>query len=395
MFQLNSMKIRQDFPVLKQNVVYLDNACMSLKPQQVIDKMNEYYTKYTACAGRSIHSFSRKVEDEIAVAREQVRKLINSKNEETIFTRNTTEGINLIANSLKFKAGDEIVIRDKEHNTNLIPWLKLKKKGVKVVVVPSKEDNAFDLEEYESLVNEKTKLVSIVHVSNLDGVTNPVKEIAKIAHKHNALCHIDGAQSVPGKEVDVKSLNVDFLTTSGHKCIGPTGTGVLYGRKELLNEMDQFLVGGETVLDSTYESYEPEHLPNKFEAGLQDYAGIIGLGEAFRYLRSIGMSKIEKHEIKLNEIMTSELKDKVKLIGPEDPALRSGIFSFIPDKDIHHVAKMLDVSKKIMVRSGAHCVHSWFNKHNLKGSVRASAYLYNTEEDIAKFVEEVKKIVKL
>jgi len=398
MFELNPEKIRADFPVLK-GVIYFDNACMAVKPLQVIEKLNEYYSEYPACAGRSIHSWSRRVEDEVAAAREQVRKLVNAKRaEEIVFTRNTTEGINLVANSLGLKAGDEVVISDKEHNSNLIPWLKLKKKGIKLVVVSSKADNTFDLEAFEKCLSDKTKLVSVVHTSNLDGVTNPIKEIAKLAHKRNALCLVDGAQSVPGKVVDVRSLDVDFLAFSGHKMCGPTGIGALYGKKELLDKLDQFIVGGETVLDSTYESFVPEHVPMKFEAGLQDYAGIIGFGEACRYLLGVGLSKIEKHETKLNLLLTEKLANepRIKIIGPADARLRSGIFSFVVDgMDVHHVAKMLDTSSNIMVRSGAHCVHSWFNKQGLKGSVRASLYLYNTEEEIDVFVAELKKILKL
>jgi len=396
MFELTE-KLRKDFPVLQKGI-YFDSACMSLKPRQVLDKMNEYYAQYSACAGRSIHSWSRRTEDEVAKARDEVRKLINCGEQEVVFTRNTTEGINLVANSLGLKTGDEVILSDKEHNSNLIPWLKLREIGIKIITVPSNEDNTFNLKAFEKSFTGRTRLVSVVHASNLDGVSNPIKEIIKLAHNKGALCLVDGAQSVPHKEIDVRKLDADFFAFSGHKMLGPTGTGVLYGKKALLEKLDQFIVGGETVKDSTYDSFVPEDVPMKFEAGLQDYAGIIGLGEACRYLRNIGFSKIEKHELKLNRIMTDGLSgiSKLKVIGPENPALRSGIFSFVVDgMDIHHVAKMLDVSRGIMVRSGAHCVHSWFNKHYMKGSVRASSYVYNTSEEAQVFVDEMKKIIKL
>lgn len=398
-FGNNIAKIREDFPILKKPIIYFDNACMSLKPKQVIDKLNEYYNDYTACSGRSSHKLATKVETEVDSSRNELKNLISAKSaSEIIFTRNTTEGINLVSNSIRLEKGDEIVISDKEHNSNLIPWLKLGKKGINLVVVESNDDNTFNLENFRNKLTAKTKLVSIVHTSNLDGVTNPIKEIAKITHENNALLLVDGAQSIPSTEVDVNKFDIDFLAFSGHKMLGPTGTGVLYGRAELLEKMDQFLVGGETVIDSTYNDYKIEKIPMRFEAGLQDYAGIIALREACKYLKKIGLKKITQHEIKLNKIITDSLVDneKITIIGPKDPEKRNGIFSFnIKGMDIHHVSKMLDASKNILTRSGAHCVHSWFNKHNMKGSVRASLYLYNTEEEVDKFVEEVKKIISL
>ncbi len=398
-FGYNVKKIREDFPILSKQILYFDNACMSLKPIQVIEKIREYYTEYTACAGRSSHKLASKVEEEVAKSREEIKNFISSKySSEIIFTRNTTEGINLVANSIGLKSGDEIIISDKEHNSNLLPWLKLRKDGIKVKVAESSADNAFNIENFKSSFSEKTKLVSVVHTSNLDGVTNPIKEIAKITHKNNALLLVDAAQSVPHKEVNVGDLDADFLAFSGHKMLGPTGTGVLYGKKELLEKMEQFIIGGETVIDSTYDSYRMEELPMKFEAGLQDYAGIIGLGEACRYLKRIGLKRIEEHEIKLNKLITELLagNEKISIIGPGEAEKRGGIFSFnINGMDPPYVSRMLDASKSIMTRGGAHCVHSWFNKHNIKGSVRASLYIYNTEEEAQIFAEEVKKIARM
>lgn len=392
----NVSKIRKDFPILDQKLIYFDNACMSLRPKQVVEKMNEYYFDYGACAGRSGHRLSKKTEMEVDLARGAVQKLLNAgSKEEIIFCKNATEGINLVASSVDWAEGDEIIVSDKEHNSNLIPWLKLKEKGVGVVICKSNVDNTFNLSNFRNCFSKRTKLAAVVHVSNLDGVENPVSEIVKIAHEKGAWVLVDGAQSVPHKEVDVKKLGVDFFVFSGHKALGPTGTGVLYGKKDLLNKLNQFIVGGQTVLDSTYESYDEEILPKKFEAGLQDYAGIIGLGEACRYLRKVGLKNIEKHEAKLNKIVTDALagNDKIEIIGPEDASKRGGIFTFnVKDMKAHDVAKMLDSSKEIALRSGAFCVHSWFNARKLDGAVRASFYVYNTEEEVNVFIKEVKKI---
>ncbi len=392
-------KCRKDFEILNKNIIYFDNACMSLKPNQVIKKINEYYLEYPACAGRSPHQLSKRLEIEIAKVRNEIKNFISAKSDkEIIFTRNTTEGINLVANSLDLKEGDEVIISDKEHNSNLIPWLKLRKeKGIVLKVCKSNPDNTFNLSNFQKCFSKKTKLVSLVHISNLDGVVNPVKEITKIAHKNKALVLIDAAQSIPHKKISVKDIDCDFLSFSGHKMLGPSGTGVLYGKEKLLKELPQFLVGGETVMDSTYKDYIPETLPAKFEAGLQDYAGIVGLGEAVRYIKKIGLSNIEKQELKLNKLLTDLLKDedKIELIGPKNPALRSGIFSFnIKGMDHHHVAMILNKAN-ILIRSGAHCVHSWFNQHNLGGSARVSLYFYNTESEIIKFVKELKKILEI
>ncbi len=388
---------RKDFPILKKRLIYFDNACMSLKPVQVINKMLEYYNEYTACAGRSSHKLAEKVDEEVQKSRNEVKSLINARsNHEIIFTRNTTEGINLVANSLGLKEGENVIITDKEHNSNLIPWIK--KKAIKLSVCKSKGDNTFDLSAFEDLFTDSTRLVSVVYTSNLDGVSNPIFDIARITHKHGALLLVDGAQAVPGKEIDVNSLGVDFLAFSGHKMLGPTGTGVLYGRKELLEGMDQFIVGGDTVIDSTYGDYKKEDLPMRFEAGLQDYAGLIGLGEACRYLKKIGLREIERHEIRLNKLITESLASnkKIEVIGPNEAEKRSGIFSFnIAGLGPHEISGMLQASRNILTRSGAHCVHSWFNAHSMKGSCRASLYFYNTESEAQAFVDEILKISRI
>jgi len=395
----NEKKIRQDFPILGKRingkpVVYFDNACMTLKPQQVIDAINEYYTDYSGCAGRSLHKFSARVNDEVLKARKIMQKFIGCKRpEEIIFTRNTTEGINLVASTFALEKGDIVLASDKEHNSNHLPWLKLvKEKGIVY-----KQYEFGNIDDFREKV-KGAKLVSIVHTSNVDGTTQDIKEIVKIAHEEGAKVLVDGAQSVPHKEIDVKKLDVDFLAFSGHKMVGPTGTGVLYGKFDELNKLPQFIVGGETVQNSTYDSCVVEEIPMRFEAGLQDYAGIVGLGKAAEYLRKVGLGNIAKHEVKLNKILTEGLSayPKVRFVGPKDPELRGGVVSFtVAGFDFNNLAMMMDEAANVMIRSGSHCVHSWFNAKNLEGSARASLYLYNTEEDCKIFLEEFEKISKL
>lgn len=400
---LNIDKIRADFNILDKKdgktPIYLDSACMSLKPRQVIDAINGYYVDYSACAGRSSHKMGDKVTKKIKEARILVSKFINAKSEnEIIFTRNTTEGINLLAYSLGLKNGDIILISDKEHNSNLIPWLVLRDKiGIVVKTISSNEDGSFDLDNFKELV-KGSKLVSIVHTSNLDGYTNPAKEIIEIAHKNDALVFLDVAQSIPHQKIDVLDLDVDFLAFSGHKMLGPTGTGVFYGKMKLLEELEPFMTGGETVLSSSYESYEFLPIPEKFEAGLQDYAGIIGLGEAVKYLNNLDFKEIQNHEFELNAYITEELQKipKIKIIGPKEAKDRSGIVNFYIDGvDMHKFAIMLDEMASIAIRSGQHCVNAWFNDKKIKNSARVSLYFYNTKEEVEIFINNLNKIIKI
>jgi cysteine desulfurase/selenocysteine lyase len=397
-------KIRGDFPILENGIggkpiVYFDSACMSLRPRQVMQVMNEYYEEYPACAGRSVHKLSKKVTDKVAEARRTIAKFLGArKDEEIIFTRNTTEGINLVSRSLKLNRGDAVITSDREHNSNLLPWQLLSKRsGVEHKIVYSTDNMEFDLEKFEGMMSDKVKLVSIVHTSNLDGYTLPAGEIVKIAHEHGALVMLDGAQSAPHMPLDMRRLNVDFFALSGHKMLGPAGTGVLYGKYELLEKMEPFIIGGSTVQDSTYDSYVLLKPPEKFEAGLQNYAGSMGLAEAARYLERVGREKIEKHEKELNKFISERLMqmEGVSIIGPKQVELRGGSVSFnVEGMDFHDIAIMLDESN-IMVRSGQHCVHSWFNAHKIPGCVRASLYLYNTKEEAEKFLNAMTEIAKL
>jgi len=389
---LNPEKIRKDFEILSKDIVYFDNACMSLKPRQVVGKINEYYREYTGCAGRSEHRFSKGVEEEVHKSRNKIAKFFNArKSSEIVFTRNTTEGINLVASSFGLKKNDAVLLSDKEHNSNLIPWLNLKKKiGIKI-----KFFKFGDIADFEKKLSGGTRLVSAVHTSNLDGTSQDIREISKIAHKKGAKVLVDAAQSAPHKEIDVRKLDVDFLSCSGHKMLGPTGTGILYGKFEELSKLSQFISGGETVKDSNYDSFVIEDIPARFEAGLLDYSGIIGFGEAVDYLKKIGMNSIQKQELSVNRILTEKLSGKVDILGGKNPESKPGIFSFnVKGIDAKEIAGILN-SAGIMIRAGFHCCHSWFNAHKINGSARASLYFYNTGEEAERFAEEMLKIIKL
>ena len=401
---MDVQKIRQDFPILQkgyegEKIVYLDSACMSLRPKQVIEKINEYYYEYPGCASRSVHKIAIKVTMALEEARIKFQKMINAKeHNEIIFVRNTTEGLNLVAHGLTLTSGDRVLITDREHNSNLIPWLILEKeRGIKLDVVPSNPDNTFNLETFKNMLSSDVKLVSMVHTSNLDGYTIPAAEIIKLTHDQEALVMLDGAQSAPHKPIDVQKFDADFFAFSAHKMLGPSGIGVLYGKQQYLEKLQPFIVGGSTVQNSTYTSTKFLPPPDKFEAGLQNYAGIIGAGAAADYLLKIGLSEIEQYDLKLNKIITESLSgyDEISLIGPQAPSLRGCSFSFnIRGVDCHDVAMILDEVGNIMIRSGMHCVHSWFNQHNLNGSARAAVYLYNTVEEVKFFCEKIIDIIE-
>lgn len=408
--------IRADFPAICDDWIYFDSACMSLKPRSVLAAMQEYYEKYSGCHGRSGHRFSKKTTEKFEESRRKVAKFVNADAKEIVFTRNTTEGINLLAqqflisNSLISKQGGlrpVVVTTDKEHNSNLVPWLRLKKRGViDHVIVKTNADGTLDPKGLEKALSTSkkqlvkptklAKLVSLGFTSNLDGMTIPAAEVIEVAREHNFLTHLDAAQTAPHTPIDVKNLNVDFLTFSGHKMLGPTGTGVFYGKKELLEEMEPLAPGGGTVVGTTLNDYEFLTAPEKFEGGLQNYAGMIGLGAAVDYLQEIGLEAIHQHEIQLNTFLREEIGriGRISLIGPVEP--NSGVTSFTVDgMEPHQVALLLDKTEGIMVRSGQFCVHSWFDVRGLGGAVRVSLYLYDTEGEVTRFVKALKQIVAL
>lgn len=394
-------KIRSEFPILNEpGMIYFDTACQSLRPQAVIDAVSHYYQRLAACSGRSMHHLAAQVTESCDEVRGKLARFLNaSRKEEIIFTRNTTEGINLVANAFSFNAGDVILVSDKEHNSNLIPWQKLsRQKGTSLKIIPTLPDGTFDLQSFTRMLDKNVRMVSLGMTSNLDGVTIPAAEIVRLAHRNGSLVLLDAAQAAPHRQINVRALDADFVAFSGHKMLGPSGIGVLYGKYKLLELMEPFLVGGDTVASSTYDSAEFLPPPEKFEAGLQDYAGILGLGAAVEYLHKIGFDAIQKHELELNRAMTAGILDipGLKLIGPADPALRGGILTFTIDGiDSHRIALMLDQMQGIMLRSGQHCVHSWFHSRNIKGSVRASAYLYNTLQEVQLLVDNLHKVRKV
>ncbi|MCH1527398.1 MAG: aminotransferase class V-fold PLP-dependent enzyme, partial [Candidatus Poseidoniaceae archaeon] len=298
--------------------------------------------------------------------------------------------------------GDVVLTTDREHNSNLVPWLQLEQEqGIDHRVVKSNDDNTFDLEAFESAcadAGDKLRMVSISHVGNLDGVATPVKQVAKIAKDHGAMVCIDGAQSTPHMSVDVQDLGIDFMAFSIHKMMGPSGMGGLWGRMELLENMRSIQSGGSTVDTSSYDSMTWSKPPSRFEGGLGNYAGILGTNAAIDYISNINLDDVHEHEVSLNRVMTSILKDVngLRIIGPQDPAQRGGICSILLDNiDAHDIAILLDEAADVMVRSGMHCVHSWFNEKGInRGSLRASAYLYNTEDEVKLFAETLVEAVE-
>lgn len=398
-------RCRDDFPTLQGEdaPAYLDNACVTLKPQSVIDAINDYYTLTPGCGGRSVHRYGTAVSKTVASAREKLAQFLNAPQaNEVVFTRNATHSINQIAHGLQWQKGDVVLTSDREHNSNLVPWLQLEQEqGIDHRVVESNEDNTFNLEAFEDACAEagdKLRLVAMSHVGNLDGVSIPIAEVTKIAHDHGALVAVDGAQSTPHMKVDVQSLDIDFLSFSIHKMCGPSGMGGLWGRYELLDELRTIQSGGQTVTHSTYTEANWAKPPARFEGGLGNFSGMMATGAAIDYLSAMNLDDVHDHEIRLNRIMTDGIKDLpgLEIIGPEDPAKRGGICSILMhDLPSHEVALLLDEAAGVMVRSGQHCVHSWFDaRGHAQGSLRASAYMYNTEEDARLFVDTITEIVE-
>lgn len=400
----NIEKAREDFPILRKNVngkpfIYFDSACTTLKPQQVIDAIVRYYSEYTGCAGRSIHKFATRTTEEFEKSREKVARFVNAKKpEEIIWTKNTTEGINLVANSLKLNKEDKVITTNLEHSSGFVPWrLKADRGDIILDFVLCNKEGEFNIEDFKKKIDRKTKLVSIVHASNVTATKAPLTEIIKIAHDNGSLVLVDGAQSVPHFSVDVRKLDIDFLAFSGHKMCGPTGIGCLYGKYDLLKELKPFITGGETVRDADLNYYVLEEIPARFEAGIQNYAGIIGMGAAIDYLSSLGMNNIENYERELSKALIGGLSSipNLDLIGPKDYNKRSALAAFnIRGMEPHDTAILLD-EQNIFVRSGAHCTYPLHKFLKLpKGSTRASLYFYNTREEIKVFVEKLGNIAK-
>ncbi|MCL6573508.1 MAG: cysteine desulfurase [Bacillus sp. (in: Bacteria)] len=396
---MNVRDIRKLFPILDQEVngkalVYLDSAATSQKPQQVIEAVDNYYREINSNVHRGVHTLGTRATDAYEGAREKVRKFINAKSSvEIIFTKGTTTSINTVAASYgaaNLKEGDEIVITYMEHHSNIIPWQQVARKtGAQLKYIPLQADGTISLDDARATITAKTKIVSIMQVSNVLGVINPVKEIAKIAHENGAIMVVDGAQSAPHMKVDVQDLDCDFFAFSGHKMCGPTGIGVLYGKKQLLEKMEPIEFGGEMIdFVELYESTWKE-LPWKFEAGTPIIAGAIGLGAAIDFLNEVGLDHISEHEHRLAAYALEKMSsvDGMTIYGPLDGAKRAGLVTFnLSDVHPHDVATVLD-AEGIAVRAGHHCAQPLMKWLKASSTARASFYLYNTEDDIDKLVE--------
>lgn len=400
--------IRKEFPILQQKVnghplVYLDNAATSQKPLLVLDNERKYYETLNANVHRGIHTLSQEATEAMEDARKKVQRFIGAKHDyEVIFTRGTTESINLVAYSLGntqwLKAGDEIIISHLEHHSNIVPWQMLcERTGAVLKVIPMNEEGVLDMAFLEENLNEKTRLVSFNYISNALGIINPVKEMIALIRKHSeALIFIDGAQAAPHLKINVQELDCDFFAFSGHKCYAPTGVGILYGKEAILNTLAPFHGGGEMIATCSFEKTTYAGLPFKFEAGTPNIAANIGIGYAIDFMESVGMENIQKHENQLLNYAQEQLLtlDHIKIYGEKSP--RAGVVSFnLLNEGIASDVGMILDKMGIAVRTGHHCTQPIMNFFNIAGTVRASFAVYNTMEEIDRFVEGVKKAQRL
>jgi len=391
---------REDFPMLKENYIYFDNGATTFKPNKVIDKVVEYYTKYSVNAHRGDYDLSHKVDSLYEDTREVVRKFINAKDkDEIIFTSGTTESLNMIVSSfMKYylHSGDEVLITKTEHASNVLPWFELEKEiGIVVKYIPLNKNHKVELDELKKVITDKTKVVSIAYITNVIGDIRPIYEISKYIHSKDILLVVDGAQSVPHIKTDVLRDNIDFLAFSSHKMLGPTGVGVLYAKKKYLEVMKPFKYGGgmNNIFESNKE-IEYKSVPLKFEAGTQNIAGVLGFKEAIKYLESIGMDKIHEHEQNLRKYLVDELK-KINNITVYNPESESGIVIFNIDKIFSEDTSKYLNHYKICIRAGNHCSKMVKDEINVKNTCRISLYLYNTKEEIDKLIEVLKDTKKI
>ena len=413
------LKIREDFPILQREIygrplVYLDNAATTQKPLCVLDAMREEYLNVNANVHRGVHYLSQQATDLHEAARETVRAFINAKKtEEIVFTRGTTEAINLVAQTFcesQMQEGDEVVVTDMEHHSNIVPWqLQAKKKGIVVKHLPiTDEGRLVCCDTIATYLTEKTKLLSIAHVSNVLGTINPVKELVKMAHERGIPVLVDGAQSAPHMKIDVQDLDCDFFAFSGHKMYGPTGIGVLYGKEEWLEKLPPYQGGGEMIDKVTWEKTTFERLPFKFEAGTPDYVATHGLATAINYLNSVGLDSVEAHEKELTRYCLEQMQtiEGIRIFGPLPSSVpspvtlhpsptRDAVVSFLVG-DIHHLdmGTLLD-RLGIAVRTGHHCAHPLMDRLGVTGTVRASFALYNTKEEVDALVEGIHRVSKM
>ena len=396
-------EIRNEFPILQRQIygkplVYLDNAATTQKPRCVIEAITEAYTNVNANVHRGVHFLSQRATEQYEDARERVRRFINAKSrQEVIFTRGTTESINLVASSFGdtfLDEGDEVIISTMEHHSNIVPWqLLAQRKGIKLRVIPLREDASLNKEAYTTLFSEKTRLVSITHTSNVMGMTNPVKEFIDIAHSHNVPVLIDGAQSIPHKKIDVQELDADFFVFSGHKIYGPTGIGVLYGKEELLNSMNPYQGGGEMIQTVRFEKTTFNELPYKFEAGTPDYVGAIALAQAIDFVESVGIEQIAAHEQQLTIYTLDKLREipGMRIFGKPDGSAISFLVGDIHPADLGTLLDRLGIA----IRTGHHCAQPLIDHFGIPGTVRASFAMYNTYEEADTLVAGITRVAKM
>lgn len=398
----NIQQVRDDFPILARTVydkplVYLDNAATTQKPLCVLDAMRDEYLNVNANVHRGVHYLSQQATDLHEAARETVRQFINApKTEEIIFTRGTTESINLVVSSYVdafMHEGDEVIVSVMEHHSNIVPWqLQAARKGIALRVIPMTDTGALDMQAFEQLFNERTRFVSVAHVSNVLGTVNPVKDICRIAHSHGVPVLVDGAQSTPHFKVDVQDIDCDFFAFSGHKIYGPTGVGVLYGKETWLDRLPPYQGGGEMIESVTFERTVFEKLPFKFEAGTPDYVATHGLATALKYVSSLGMDNIAAHERELTTYCMEQMHTipGMRLFG--DTPQKDAVVSFLVG-DIHHLdmGTLLD-RLGIAVRTGHHCAQPLMERLGIQGTVRASFALYNTKDEIDALVSGIRRV---
>ena len=398
--------IIKDFPILNRiinenKLIYFDNAATSQKPKVVIDALSDFYSNNNANIHRGVHTLSMEATYLYDEAKDKIAEFINAPNSNSIiFTRGTTESLNLIADSWgqsNLKESDTIVITELEHHSNIVPWQELiKKTKSKLRYIPINTDGTLNLANINNIITKNTKLISMTHVSNGIGTINNIKKIIKIAKSVGATTVIDAAQSVPHMPIDVSDLDCDFLTFSGHKMLAPTGIGVLYGKKELLEAMPPYQKGGDMILEVTYDKATWNEIPFKFEAGTPNIAGAIGLSAATNYLMKIGMQNIRDHEIEITKYAYNNLMniDGIEILGPENIDIRAGLISFnIPNIHPHDLGTFLD-SKGIAIRTGHHCAMPLIKKLGRHSSARASFYIYNTNHEVDKFTAEINNSIK-
>lgn len=392
----NIEKVRSDFPILN-DLIYLDSASTSLTPKQVVDAMNEYYFKYNANTGRGAYRIAIKASNKVEESREKIAKFINAKENEIIFTKNTTEAINTVANGLNFEKGDNICISNMEHHSNIIPWLNLEETGVKVNIIKANPDGIVEKADIEEAIDDKTKLVAITHISNSIGSIQDIKAIGKIAHENNSLFLVDGAQSLGHVKIDLEKINADFMAFPGHKgLLGPVGTGFLYLSEDIANDLKPINLGGGTITNVEEKNFTLETIPQRFEGGTQNISGIIGLGAAIDYINKIKLSNIEKQCSYLTKKIWNNLSSIEGIVLYGKPKNTHSIVSFnIDEINPYDIAKILDETGNICVRSGFHCAIPGIKHLNANGTVRVSVHYYNNILDIEKLASFTEKLAKV